>query len=645
MNRAPQIVKIKEKPIKELKSRKQRQLTGTPAKILTIIAIAMSIFQVYFNSFGLLAEMKKCTIHVAFLLVLIYFLYPIRASKNAKNPRWYEYILVFLGAVVPIYVFFRFNAEFARIGIANTFDLIMAAITVLLILEAARRTLGPAIPIVALVFILYALLGSYAPGIFHIKSVSIQRLLYRFYLTTEGIWASAVNTSATYLFLFVLFGAFLEVSGGTKAFNDIGFALGGRLRGGPAQVAVISSALMGSISGSPIANVMTTGAFTIPLMKKMGYKPEFAAGVEAAASTGGVIMPPVMGSVAFLMAGFIGKTYSSIIAAALMPAVLYYIGIAVSVDLEAQKYNLAGISKDELPRIRDVFKKQGIFLLPVVTIIITLVSGKSALLAGFIGIITTLIVSWFSKENRMGPKKIMIAMEKGARGALIVGIACACCSFIVTVATLTGIGSTLALNILDLSGGITFIALLLIALIVLFMSMGMPVTALYIVVAVVAVPALTDLGINIVSAHFFVIWMGIMSHVTPPVCMASYAASSLAGSSLTKTAFQGLKLAAAGLIIPFTFAFNPIMLMQNTTLPAYLWTFFTGIIGVCAMAISLHGYYKCKLPIFFRVTIFASAMVLIIPTLKTDIIGLVLLGFSYLLFNLYISKKKAVNNY
>lgn len=605
----------------------KRTLTGKPARILSVIAIIMSLVHLYFNSIGLVPEMQKCNIHVAFILFITFFLYPFRKNGNNKgNPRYYDYALAVLGAFCSMYVAFRFNSDFAKFGVSSPLDLFMAMITVLLILEASRRVLGPAIPIISSVFIVYALTSSYVPGAFHFPSVPLSRLLYRFYLTTEGIWSTLVNTSATYIFLFILFGAFLEMSGGSKAFNDIGYAIGGRMRGGPAQVAVISSALMGSISGSAVANVMTTGAFTIPLMKRMGYKKEFAGGVEAAASTGGVIMPPVMGAVAFIMASTLGVSYKTVVLSAIMPAVLYYIGIAVSVDLEAQKNNLAGLPKESLPSLKDVLIKQSIYLVPVAVIVYVLVSGKTALYAAFLGIIMSFIVSWTKKDTRMGLKKLLKALEAGALSAVPVAIACTACSFIVCVATLTGIGSSLALNILKISGGIPFVALLLIAIIILLMSMGMPGNAVYIVVAVVAAPALVQMNFNVIAVHFFVLWIGTMSNMTPPVCMASYAAASIAGSNLTKTALNGLKLAAAGLIVPFIFVFNPIMLMQNATVGSYLWAFATASIGVVALAMSLHGYYKIKLSLPLRILLFAAALLMIHPGTVTDFMGIALLA-------------------
>ena len=607
-----------------------RTISGKPAILLSVFAICTSLFHLYANSFGFVPEMQKCTIHIGCLLFLTFYMYPItKKGKQSKgNPKGYDYLFALAGFSCCIYVALRFNPDFAKFGISNPIDIAMAAITVLLILEAARRALGPIIPIISLVFLMYALFSSYMPGSFRFPSVSFARLMYRLYLTTEGIWSTLVNTSATYIFLFILFGSFLQLSGGSTAFNDIGYAIGGRMRGGPAQVAVISSALMGSISGSAVANVMTTGAFSIPLMKRVGYSPEFAGGVEAAASTGGVIMPPVMGAVAFLMASTLGVSYATIIKSAVLPAVLYYVGIAVSVDLEAQKKKLQGLAKESLPKLKDVLLKRGVYLLPIVGIITVLVSGKTALFAGYLGIGLAIISSWIRKDTRMGWKQILLALDTGAKSAITVGVACASCSFIVTVCTLTGLGSTLALNIMTLSRGIPFLALIFIAIIILFMSMGMPGNAVYIVVAVVASPALSKMGFNLIASHFFIMWIGTMSNMTPPVCMASYAASSLAGGNLAKTALSGLKLAAAGLIVPFMFIYNPSMLMQNVTVFGYIWVFCTSAVGVCALAMALHGFWRIQIPWPVRLLLFVSAITLINPTFVTDVIGTVSLALS-----------------
>ncbi len=614
---------------------KTRILTGKHAKLAVIIAASMSMFQICTNSFFQINEMQKCNIHVAFILALTYLMYPALKKGRTSNPGIMSYLLCFVAVACPVYIALRYNADYARTGIASTLDLIVGGVLILVILEGTRRVMGPVIPIIAIVFLAYALLGSHFPGILRIRSFTLKRVIYRITLTTDGLWGSLVIVSASYLFLFILFGSFLDISGGSGAFNDIGFAIGGHMRGGPAQVAVISSALMGSISGSAVANVMTTGSFTIPLMKKVGYSKEFSGGVEAAASTGGVIMPPVMGATAFIMASTLGVSYNTIAAAAIIPALLYYISIAISVDIEAQRNNLKGLDKDQIPKITYVLKREGIYLLPVVVIVVLLVRGKTPLFAGFLGILSAFAVSWVHKETRMGFNRLVMALERGAKGAVSVGIACCCCSFIVCVATMTGLGSTLAANIMALSGGSKAVALLLIAVIVLVMSMGMPGNAVYIVVAVIAAPALVEMGFNKIAAHFFVMWIGTMSNMTPPVCMASFAASSLAGGSLSKTALTGLKLALAGLLIPFIFAFNPIMLLQGGTLFETLWSFVTGVVGVYALATGLHGFWKGKLPIWVRSVFLASAVTLIIPTLSTDFAGIGLLVLSIVISMVY----------
>ncbi|MBO6158924.1 MAG: TRAP transporter permease [Firmicutes bacterium] len=611
---------------------KTRQLTGRAVTVVKIIAIAMSLFVIYSNylsdrlPFGTVLQMQKNNLFIMFTLLLTYILYPARKKDREKALNIFDIMLCILAAAGPIYIAFRYTPEFATNSTTVTMDYIMAGITAVIVLEACRRIHGPIIPCIVMVFVVYALFASHAPGFLRFRNVPIKRLLFRLYLTGEGMWGSMVSTASSYLFIFILFGAVLEISGGAKAFNDIGFAIGGRMRGGPAQVAVFSSALMGSISGSAVANVMTTGAFTIPLMRKMGYDKDFAGSVEAAASTGGVITPPVMGSVAFIMAGNTGIPYSRIIIAAMMPAVLYYAGIVTTVALEARKKNLPSLPKNEIPKLSDVLKKEGIYLLPVVVIIVTLLSGMTALYAGLCGILASLLVSQLHKETRMGWKQILLALEKGAKGAISIAVACITCTFIVTVVTMTGLGTNLAVNIVRISGGKPFVALLLIAVVILFMSMGMPGPACYIIVTTVAAQSLISMGFKELATHLFCMWIGTMSNLTPPVCMASFAASSLSGGSLSRTAWNGLRLAAAGLIVPFIFVFNPVMIYQDATVIGYFWSFLTGLVGVIALAVSLQGYVFCKLPVLLRLTSFIAAMTLIHPSPGTDFIGIALLA-------------------
>lgn len=451
-------------------------------------------------------------------------------------------------------------------------------------------------------------------------------------MTTEGIFGMTLSIATTYIVLFVLFGAFLNASGATQLFNDLAVAIAGKRRGGPAQVAVLSSALTGSLSGSAVANVATTGPFTIPLMKRIGLKPHYAGAVEAAASTGRMMVPPIMGAAAFIMAGFLGVSYNVIILAAIIPALLYYIGLIIAIDLEAKKEGLKGMSKDSIPQVWSVLKEGGVLLLPLIIVIVTLLAGKTPIAAGFAGIISAIIASWLTKDksNRITLKKAVRALEDGARGSLQVAIACASVGIIINVVTMTGIGATLSYNINQLSGGYLFVILLLIAITSVVLSLGLPSTALYIVVAVTAAPALVEAGVNSVAAHFFVFWFGVLSNITPPVALASFTASGLAGANAMKTSWTALKLCLPGFIIPFMIAYNPVLVMQSESggfaspLNAII-AFVTAAIGVYALSISVFNYFSAKLNILERVVFFVAALLLMKPGLMTDAIGLAIL--------------------
>ncbi len=436
-----------------------------------------------------------------------------------------------------------------------------------------------------------------------------------------------------------MFGAFLQKSGVTQLFNEIALSLGARRRGGPAQVTVIASALMGMISGSSVANVATTGSFTIPLMKRTGYLPQFAGAVEAAASSGGIIMPPIMGAVAFVMAGFLGVPYAQVALVAIIPALLYYASVSFTVDLEAKKLGLkALISREDLPSLKTILLKRGYLLLPLVVICYVLIIGRTALFAAFSGIITTLMVSWLSAETRMGLGDIIQALDRGARVSIQVGIACAVVGFIVGVVSITGIGSTLAYNIAKLSGNNLFIALFLVMAISIFLSMGLRGTTLYIIVAVVAAPALIKLGSMPIAAHFFVLWFGAMTNLTPPVALASYAAAAIAGSEPFKTSWTGFKLAAAGFIIPLMFVFQPVLLLQNVQPLKLILAIVSALFGVYVLAISTENYLMTKLKAHERIFFFASAILLIKPGWRTDLIGFTLVAIAFTLHAFHFYK-------
>ncbi|WP_265182062.1 TRAP transporter permease [Geomicrobium sp. JCM 19055] len=537
-----------------------------------------------------------------------------------------------------------------RVSQAIPIDYVFAIITVLLLLEASRRTLGTFIPILAGAAMIYAVFGPYFPGMFGHAGFSIERLLYRVYMTTEGVFGLTLSIASTYIVIFILFGAFLSVSGASKLFNDLAIAVAGQRRGGPAQVAVISSALTGSLNGSAVANVATTGAFTIPLMKQVGLKRNYAAAVEATASTGGMMMPPIMGAAAFIMAGFLGVPYATVVFAAIIPTFLYFIALVFAIDLEAKKQGLKGMSKDSIPQVWTVLKERGVLLFPILIVIGTLLAGYTPLFAGFAGIISVIVASWLTKdkETRVNLSKVKEAFIGGAKSSVQVGLACASIGIIIAVVTMSGLGSAIAYNVLNAANGMLWIALLLVMVTCIVLSMGLPSTALYIVVAVTAAPALIEMGINPIAAHFFVFWFGALSNITPPVALASYTAAGIAGADAMKTSWTSVKLALPGFIIPFMIAYNPVMVLQETSTHSVnaltvTTTVVTCVIGVFAMAVALSGYLSTDLQLIEKITFFVGAILLIAPGMMTNVIGFILIGLTMAWHMMRSKREEAVN--
>ena len=622
--------------------KKERALVGWQAVAASTVAVAFSLFQIWVNSIGILTDVHRNAVHLGFLLILGFLLYPSRKKGPKGHFTLIDAVLAILGGVIGLYILlFERDVHLVRGSVAITRDYVFAVLAILLVFEATRRISGLTIVVISAVFLLYAVYGYHIPGLFGHAGISWKRLLFRMFLTYEGLWGITLTVSSTFIFLFILFGSFLQKSGVTQLFNDIALSLGARRRGGPAQVAVIASALMGTISGSAVANVVTTGSFTIPLMKKTGYSPQFAGAVEASASTGGIIMPPVMGAVAFVMAGFLGIPYAHVAFAAIVPALLYYASVGITIDLEAKRLGLKGASSEHpLPKLKIILLKRGYLLLPLVVITYLLIIGRTALAAAFYGIVTTLVVSWVRPDTRMGFKEILEALDQGARASVQVGIACAVVGFIVGVVSITGIGSTLAYNLAKISGNNLFIALLLIMGISIILSMGLPGTALYIIVAVVAAPALIELGSKPIAAHFFVLWFGAMTNLTPPVALASYAAAALAGSEPFKTAWTGFKLAFAGFIIPLMFVFQPILLLQDIQVFPLALAIPTALFGIYLLAISTENYFMTYLTLFERLSFFTAAVLLIKPGWRTDLAGLILAAIAFYLHRRTFRKRR-----
>lgn len=599
-----------------------RDLVGWQALLLTAVAVGLSLFHFYTAGFGLLLAIKQRAFHLGVVLFLVFALYPMSDKASKTKTPWYDWILAALSAYGCFYLIINFNALLMRAGLPTQMDVIMGFITVGLLLEATRRVSSPILPVIAICFLLYCYYGRYFPALFQHRGFSILRIVNHMYLGTEGVFGIPIEVSSTFVFMFILFGSVLEQTGMGRFIIDLAMALAGGATGGPAKVAVLSSGLMGSISGSSVANVCTTGMFTIPLMKSVGYKPYFAGAVEAVASTGGQIMPPVMGAAAFIMAQFMGVPYLYVAAAAVVPALLYYFAVLVQVHLEATRLGLKGLPREQLPKLGPLMKTRGHLLLPLFGIIYFLIAGYTPLKAAFNGILITVVVSYFNKQTALTPKKMLIALETGARGALGVACACATVGIIVGTATLTGLGLRIASAIVTIAHGMLLPTLLLTMVTCILLGAGLPTTANFIVTSTMAAPALFELGVPPMAAYMFVLYFGIAADLSPPVALAAYAGAGIAGDDPMKTGVTAVKLALAGFIVPYIYVFNPMLVLVDATPVRFVLAVFTACLGVFLLGMATIGYYKVKLPSYMRALAMVGALGLLVPGTVTDISGL-----------------------
>ncbi len=607
----------------DVESRFRKYNAGTLwAYVTSAVAISMSLYQLWLASIGILPAIKMRAVHLSFILVLIFLLYPARAGSRRDRPSILDLGLITAAVAIGWYILWRYNSFAESGGFANNTDYYFAAVACLLVLEGARRTVGKVLPILALIFVGYAFFGKLIPGSFGHQGYTITRLLEMLYLSTDGIFGVALGVSATYIFLFILFGAFLGETGMARFINDLSMALAGRSPGGPAKVAVFASGLMGTINGSAVANVATTGAFTIPLMKGVGYRPHFAGAVEAVASTGGQIMPPVMGAAAFIMAEILNVQYRVIMLAALIPAVLYYLACYVGVHLEAVKSGLKGLPPDQLPRGRLVLKERGHLIIPLVVIVYLLVKGYTPTFSAFYGIVAAVAASYLRPATRLSPRGLLAALDNGARGAITVAIACAVVGFIVGVSSLTSLGLKLGDNIISLAGGNLILTLILAAITCLILGMGMPTTAVYIVAATMAAPLLVKIGINPVAAHLFAFYFGNISNITPPVALAAFTGAGIAGADPTRVGWTAVRLGIAAFIVPFMFVYSPELILQQGTPVDILTATITAIVGVVGLGAAGARYLLKDLTWTETIILTIGALALIKPGLITDIVGL-----------------------
>ncbi len=602
-----------------------RPWEGIPAIVIKVLLAAFSVFMIYMNLFAVWDERIRRPLFLGIVILFVFILYP--AHKSGGRPQkvnWipiYDIILAVAGS--GCFFYFVINSQaIIKHGIRiSTLEVWLGVIGIVILAECCRRVTGIPIIVVAACFVAYAFFVG--------KSLNI--IIYNLFYTTEGVIGTPVGVCSTYIVLFIIFGAFLEATGISDFFIQCANMIAGSASGGPAKVAVISSALCGMVSGSSVGNTVTTGSVTIPMMKKTGYPGEFAGAVEAAASTGGQIMPPIMGAAAFLMAEMVGVPYSQIVIKAILPAVLYFTGIFLMVHLRAKRMGLKGIPREQLPKAKEILPR--IYLLiPLVALVYLITAGYTMSRAAIIATFLCIVVSLFNPGHRMTPKKFLDALETGAKNTLSIAVACGIAGIIAGVVTMTGLGQVFIDVIVNISNGNLLIALIFTMLCCIVLGMGVPTTATYIIMATTCAPILTTgMGLNAICASMFVFYFGIVADITPPVALAAYAGSAIAKSDPMRTALNASKLAIGAFLIPYIFCLNPAMLLIDTNVPEFIMIIITSVIGMFAISAALEGYMVSNLNPVFRIVLAAAGLMLIYPGTVTDIIGIAITVGVYLL--------------
>ncbi|MDR7486522.1 MAG: TRAP transporter permease [Armatimonadota bacterium] len=606
-----------------------RRLTGFWAGVVATIAVAMALFHLYTARFGTLEALRQRAVHVAFALALVFLLYPFRRRGAAASRIGIADIAMVVAAVTPMLYVLVNHADLAvRAGNLTRTDLVVGVVGILVVLEAGRRLMA-IVPVLAALALLYPFVGQYLPGALAIAPISPPRVIEQIFFTTEGIFGIPIGVSATFVFLFVLLGAFLERTGLGQLFVDIAMAVAGWMTGGPAKVSVLSSAFIGTVSGSSVANVVADGVFNIPLMKKLGYDPRFAAGVEAATSVGGQIVPPVMGAAAFVMAEFLGVPYLTIVKAAAIPAALYYLSLAFIIHFEAKRLGLAGLPRDQLPRLRHIVVRRFYLVVPLVVLVGFLLHGASPMRAAFWGIMVSagvhLITCFLERRPLAWPRDLWDILVYGARLALPVAVATAVVGIFIGIITLTGLGLAFVSLTISLGGGILFLTMIWIMIACTIVGSGVPTTATYIILAAIAAPALVQMGVPPLAAHLFIFYFGVIADITPPDALAAYAAAGIARTDPFKTGLTATRLALAGIIVPFIFVYSPTILLQGATLTEIVITAATGVVGVIALSAAVSGYFWGPATWPERGLLAAIALALIFHDLRADVAGFAML--------------------
>lgn len=588
--------------------------------VVVLLSIILAFFHLYSASYGVLPAYEQAAIHWGIVGSYIVLTRPLKF----KGGKIVDFFIVLANVFISWYQISLQEKFIQTAGVYSVFDIWISVLAIVLAIEIARRTIGKILPIISVLFLLYALFGHNLPGVFRTIKFSVSRLAPYLFTSSDGLYGQTLYVSAQFIFLFVLFGTVLDMTGAGEFFVNIAFALTGKVKGGPAQAAIYSSMLMGSINGSGAANVVTTGTFTIPLMKKVGFKPAFAGAVEAVASNGGQIMPPVMGAVAFLMAEITGIEYAKIALAAIPTAILYYVTLSMSVYLEANKKNIPVTPKEQQMHAGKVFKEGWVFLLPLIVLMGMLIYGYSAQRAAFITIILSVIIGFLKNRKMMNINGFLKAFKSAISGIGPIASACILAGIVMGVLNMTGLGLKISSIIIEVSAGRLIIALLLAMFTSLILGMGLPTSAAYMVLAILVAPALIKMGVSTIGAHMFILYFGALSTITPPVALSTFAAAGIAGSNMWETGFAAMKLAAAGFVIPFIFAYSPELLLIGSV-GNIVFSLITALMGALVLSIALAGWMRVELSPVLRILLFVAGILLIMPEpLLGNILGFVL---------------------
>ncbi|MEC5423261.1 TRAP transporter permease [Virgibacillus sp. C22-A2] len=617
----------------EILNKRKRPLIGVAGKVISSIAILMSLFHLYTAFFGVFESIMQRSAHLGFALVLIFAIYkPTKKASKSKQIPWYDWLFILLS--IGAYSYFVFNAQeiasrMSYIEKLTGLEIAIGIIAAIVVIEATRRVIGNTLVIIIIGFLIYGIWGHLLSGVLAHREFTTMWIVDHLFYTATGVFSTPLGVSATFIFLFILFGKFLEVSGAGKFFIDLSVAGMGKYRGGPAKTAIVASSILGTISGSAVANTVTTGAFTIPLMKKTGYKKHFAGAVESVASTGGQIMPPIMGASAFIISAYLGVPYMEVAIAAIIPAVLFYLCLFIQVDLRAKRIGLVGLKKEDLPNLWEVLKKGFMFFIPLIVIVVMLVGGSSPMKAGLYAIISTILIAALTKVTRLSFKTIVKALDLGAKASLETAIACAAAGMIIGIIGLTGIGLKFSSIIIDLSGGILLFTLIFTMITSIILGMGLPTVAAYIVQVPLTIPALIELGVAPVAAHMFVFYFAAISAITPPVALAAFAAAGIAGSEPMKTGMTAVRLGLAAYIVPYLFVYGETLLMVGSA-PQIILSVITAMIGIVGIACAAEGWLLRHSYWYERVALFAGSVTMVFPGIYTDIAGIIILIMIYL---------------